>query len=139
MSEIAVTTTRPAVNDRSYGYGATSIVEVWFVANTSTATKYIMAPSNGVLKEFNVQGTVTSDATKTYTLTCVNKSNSDAAMIGTTVYDADPVLTAFTAASATLSTTAANLAVDDKDMILLTHTGGTGSGDVVVQLIFELA
>lgn len=139
MSEIAVNTTRPAVNDRSYGYGATSIVEVWFVANTSTATKYIMAPSNGVLKEFNVQGSVTSDGTKTYTLTCVNKSNSDAAMIGTTVYDDDPVLTAFTAASATLSTTTANLAVDDKDMILLTHTGGTGSGDVVVQLVFELA
>lgn len=139
MAEISVNTTRPAVNDRSYGYGATSIVEVWFPANTSEAIKYIMAPSNGILKEFNVQGTVTSDATKTYTITCTNKSNSDAAMLGTTVYDADPVLTAFTAASATLSTTAANLAVDDKDALAISHTGGTGSGDLVVQLVFELA
>lgn len=139
MAIIATNTTRPAVNDRSYGYGATSIIAVWFDANTSIDTKYIMAPSNGVLKEFNVQGSVTSDGTATYTLTCVNKSNSDAAMIGTTVYDDDPVLTAFTKASATLSTTAANLAVDDGDMILVSHTGGTGSGDVVIQLVFELA
>jgi len=139
MTIYAVNSTRPAVNDRSYGYGATSIVEVWFPANTSEDIKYVMAPSNGVLKEFNVQGTVTSDGTKTYTITCTNKSNSDAAMLATTVYDADPVLTAFTASSATLSTTTANLAVDDKDCLAISHTGGTGSGDLVVQLIFELA
>lgn len=139
MAIIAANTTRPAVNDRSYGYGATHIETVWFDANTSEDVKYIMAPSNGILKEFNVQGSVTSDGTKTYTLTCVNVSNSNAVMIGTTVYDDDPVLTAGTKASATLSTTAANLAVDDGDLIKVSHTGGTGSGDAVIQLVFELA
>lgn len=139
MAEVAIVTTVPNINDRTYGYGATFIANEWFAANTSTDTKYFMAPSAGNLKAVYVIGTVTSDATKTYTITVKNLSNSDAAMIGTTLYDADPVLTADTVASATLSTTAANLAVDRGDLIEVTHTGGTGSGAVGLQLVFEVA
>lgn len=139
MAIIADNSTRPAVLDRSFGYGATHVENVWFTANTSEAIKHVMAPSGGILKEINVQGTVTSTATATYTIAVTNVSYSDAAMNATTLYDADPVLTAGTMASVTLSTTAANLAVDDGDLIAISHTGGTGSGAVVVQFVWELA
>lgn len=138
MAEIATVTTVPSIDSRGYGYGAIYVANEWYAANTSTDTKYFMASSNAVLKAVYVQGTVTSDATKTYTITVVNKSNSDAAMVGTTLYDADPVLTAFTKASATLHATAANIAVDRGDLIEITHTGGTGSGAVGLQLVFEI-
>lgn len=139
MAEVAIVTTVPLINDRTHGFGATSLADLSFQANTSEHIEYIQAPCSGVLKACYIQGSVTSDATKTYTITVTNKSNSDAAMLGTTLYDADPVLTAFTVAAATLSTTAANLAVDRGDMIAVSHTGGTGSGAVAIQLVFEIA
>ena len=91
----------------------------------------------GILKFGYVQGSVTSDATKTYTVTAVNISNSSAAMFGTNLFDADPVLTAGTKAALTLSATAANLVVAEGDLIVISVAGGTGSGDASVEMVFE--
>lgn len=132
-----INTTVPDVNNRGGGVAAYFEDNVSFESNTSEDTKYIAAPCDGKLVQATVQGTVTSDATATYTVTVTNKSNSDAAMLGTTVYDDDPVLTAFTAANPTLSTTEADLVVEKGDMIEVSMTGGTGSGEVAVLLTFE--
>ena len=139
MAEIALNSTVPNITDRPYGYGSSNIANEWWVANTSEQKKYFMAPSAGILKAAYVQGTVTSDATKTYTFTVKNLSNSDAAMIGTTLYDADPVLTADTRATVVLSGTAANLVVARGDLIEVAMTGGTGSGAAAMQLVIEVA
>jgi len=139
MAEIALITTVPDINDRPFGYGSTNVISEWWTANTSEEVKYFMAPSGGILKAVYVSAIVTSDATKTYTFTVKNLSNTDAAMIGTTLYDADPVLTADTVATVTLSATAANLAVDRGDLIEVAMTGGTGSGAAAIQLVFETA
>jgi hypothetical protein len=95
------------------------------------------APKKGTLKFAYVQGSITSDATKTYTITAVNISNSSAAMLGTNLYDADPVLTAGTRASMVLSATAANLDVDEGDLVVVTVVGGAGAGDASVEMVFE--
>jgi hypothetical protein len=58
-------------------------------------------------------------------------------MIGTTLYDADPVLTAGTTVQAVLSATAANLVVALGDIIKVGMTGGTGSGNAGVVLVWE--
>ena len=107
--------------------------------NTTGATiDYVYTAARaGILKFGYVQGSVTSDATKTYTVTAVNISNSSAAMLGTNLFDADPVLTAGTRAALTLSGTAANLVVDEGDMIVVSVAGGTGAGDAGVELVFE--
>ena len=107
-----------------------------FVANTSAASQYFAAPGNGKLVGVVVQGSVTSDATKTYTLTITRGAST--AMLGTTVYDADPVLTANTAAYPTLTTTEADLEVSAGDIIKVTFTGGTGSGNFSALLVFDL-
>lgn len=107
--------------------------------NTTGATvdfAYIAARA-GILKFGYVQGSVTSDATKTYTVTAVNISNSSAAMLGTNLFDADPVLTAGTKAALVLSGTADNLVVAEGDMIVVSVAGGTGAGDASVELVFE--
>jgi|LGVF01.1.fsa_nt_gb hypothetical protein len=139
MAEIAVVTTIADPAARPYGFGSTAPITLSFQANTSEAIEYFVCPSAGVLKSFLTQATVTSDATKTYTLSASNVSNSAAAMLGTTLYDADPVLTAGTAAAAVLSGTAASLVVDKGDLVAVSMTGGTGSGAVAVELTFEVA
>jgi hypothetical protein len=112
-------------------------VELGFVANTSIATEYFAAPGDGHLVDVVVQGSVTSDATKTYTLTVENGTQT--MLLGASqVYDADPILTADTAAFPALNATRANLAVSTGDIIEVSHTGGVGSGNVSVLLIFEL-
>lgn len=139
MAIIDLNTDNPTVSQRGYGFGATHVSNLGFVANTSKATQYITAPCAGKLKNVTVMGDVTSDGTATYTIEVVNESNSDVDMIGTTEYDADPVLTAGTAAEATLSSTAANLVVSKGDIISVSHTGGTGSGNAGVVVEFEEA
>jgi hypothetical protein len=111
------------------------VVSCGFVANTSAASQYFAAPCDGKLVAVAVQGSVTSDATKTYTLTITNGAST--AMLGTTVYDADPVLTANTVAYPTLTSTAADLVVTTGDIIKVTFTGGTGSGNFSVVMYFE--
>ena len=137
MAIIALNTTSPEVGDRSYGAGATHVDNLAYAANTSVAYEWVSAPFDGVLSQVLVGADITSDATKTYTIVCTNETNSDAAMIGTTLYDADPVLTAGTAAVAVLSTTAANLVVSKGDVIKVGMTGGTGSGNASVTLTWE--
>lgn len=139
MTEIAVNVTTPKVVERPYGFGSNHIDNLAFAANTSVAYQYIVAPADGKLKSVTVSGAVTSDATKTYTIVVNNMNNSDVNMIGTTLYDADPVLTAGTVAEAVLHATAANLVVEKGDIIRVGHTGGTGSGLAGVMLEWELA
>jgi hypothetical protein len=112
-------------------------IEVGFVANTSVAAQYFAAPGDGKLAAVVVQGSVTSDATKTYTFTVENGTQT--MLLGANVlYDADPILTADTAAYPALNATAANLAVSAGDIIEVTMTGGTGSGNASVLLVFDL-
>ena len=139
MAIIALNSDKPTVDQRGYGFGSMHKDNLGFVANTSEAIQYVSAPCAGKLKNVTVMADVTSDATKTYTVTVTNKNNSDAAMLGTTLYDADPILTAGTAAEASLSATAANLAVDKGDVIAVSMTGGTGSGNVGILLEWESA
>ena len=108
--------------------------------NTSSATvdHVYQAARAGILKFAYLQGSVTSDATKTYTATIVNHSNSSAAMLAASqLYDADPVLTAGTRAALTVSATAANLVVAEGDLIVITVAGGAGAGDASIEMVFE--
>ena len=129
---VAVNTAYADLDDR---FNRPASIETGFVANTSAASQYFAAPGKGSLAAVVVQGSVTSDATKTYTFTVTNGSTE---MLATTLYDADPVLTANTAAYPTLSTVANAVDCDAGDIIKVTFTGGTGSGNATVLLVFEL-
>lgn len=129
----------PKVLGRGYGFGASHISNLGFAANTSVVYQYITAPADCVLKGVTVKGTVTSDATKTYTFVVNNMSvTGDPAMIGTSAFSADPVLTADVAAELGVVTTAA-AKVSKGDIIRVGFTGGTGSGLAGVLLEWELA
>lgn len=137
MAEIELNSTTPGADQRGYGFGATHIDNLGFAANTSVTYQYVTAPADGVLKRVTVNATVTSDATATYTFVVNNMSVADdPAMVGTSVFDADPVLTADTPAELTLSTATA---VSKGDIIRVGMTGGTGSGLAGVLLEWELA
>jgi hypothetical protein len=105
-----------------------------FVANTSSEKRYLVAPCSGILARVRVQGTVTSDATKTYTYVVTNETKADVMTAASQVYDADPVLTANTYADLSLDST--GVAVTEGDMIEVDFTGGTGSGLTAVELVF---
>jgi hypothetical protein len=137
MAIIALNEVVPTVDQRSFGSGAVYKETLGWVANTSAAYHYVAAPFAGTLTAFQTGCTITSDATKTYTFTCINLNNSSAAMIGTTLYDAAPVLTAGTQATAVTSGTAANLVVAKGDIIKVGMAGGTGSGLASAVVTFE--
>lgn len=103
----------------------------------ATVLGEVMAPRGGILKFVYINGSVTSDATKTYTLVITNVSKSKTMTAAGQVWDADPVLTAGTRSAATLSTTAADVAVDEGDLIQVSVAGGTGAGSAAVELVFE--
>lgn len=137
MAEIALNTASVGVDQRGYGFGASHIDNLGFAANTSVAYQYVTAPADGVLKSVTVNATVTSTATATYTFVVNNMSvATDPAMVGTSLFDADPVLTADTPVELTLSTATA---VSKGDIIRVGMTGGTGSGLAGVVLEWELA
>ena len=138
MAEIALKTTVPEVNDRGYGFGAKHTDNLVITAHTTAAYEYVTAPADCVLKAVTFSASVTSSVSVTYALGITNESNSSAAMIATTLYDADPVLTAGTAAEVTLSSTAANLVVEKGDIIKIGGVGGTASGLWGVVLEWEL-
>lgn len=128
-----------AEQDNRPGSQSYKIHDVSFPANTSSTKIYTMAPCKGKIKKITVQGFVTSDGTKTYTYVVTNKTASKTITAASQIFDADPVLTAFTAADLTLSTTAADVAVSRGDMIEIDFTGGTGSGATAVQIVYEIA
>ena len=122
--------------NRGGGVAAYYEENVSFVANTSIESIYIQAPVDGKLVAGAVQGSVTSDATKTYTYVVTNVTTSKT-MIVSTLFDADPVLTAGTKADLVVSTTAVDVAVTKSDLLKIDFTGGTGSGLTAVLLTFE--
>lgn len=128
------TTTYPDLDDRM---SRPSSVELGFVANTSEAVQYFAAPGDGTLAAVVYNGSVTTDATKTMTLKVLNGATT-MLTAATALYDADPVLTAGTPVDVGLSATAASIAVSKGDIIYVSHTGGTGSGNASVQLVFDL-
>lgn len=137
MAEVAMNTSAPDASQRSYGYGAAQLTNLAFAANTSVAYQYVTAPADGILKAVTVKGTVTSTATATYTFVVNNMSvDTDPAMVGTSLFDADPVLTADVAANLVMSATNA---VSKGDIIRVGFTGGSGSGLAGVLLEFEAA
>ena len=115
-----------------------SQIEMGFVANTSAASQYFHAPGDGVLTAVRYNGSVTTDGTKTMTLT-VKNGTTTMLTAATALYDDDPVLTAGTVATVGLSATASSLVVSEGDIIHVSHTGGTGSGNASVMLVFELS
>lgn len=89
------------------------------------------------------QGLAAND-TNYLTFTLTNKTNSDAAMIGTDTTKSTAgqgAVTAYTQRSLTLSTTAANLVVDADDVLLFraaaTGTLGAAMPNSGVTLVFE--
>ena len=136
MSVIALKTT--PVNPDSKGNSESRFqICTGLAANTSAATTYYTVPGDGILKNGTIVGSVTSDATKTYTYVVANVTASKTMTAASQVWDADPVLTVGTPAYLTLSTTAADVAVTKGDVISIAFTGGTGSGTTSVILDFE--
>lgn len=130
-ADVAVNAAYADLDDRM---NRPAFVSAGFVANTSAASQYFAAPGDGILKAVAVQGSVTSDATKTYTLTITRGASTE--LLGTTLYDAAPVLTANTVAYPTL---VADTTVKAGDILKVTFTGGTGSGNFSVLMVFDLA
>lgn len=106
---------------------------------TADATFYLNAPCNGRLAYAEITCLMATDGTETIALTLTNKSNSDAAMFATTLFDDEPALEANKAKAISLSTTAADLLVDAGDLLALAFDEGSGSTitGAVVNLYFE--
>lgn len=138
MAEIALKTTRPAVSDRGYGFGATAIVEVDVAAAAGTVV--VQAPADGVLKSALFTAGSAINATNNYaTMALVNKSNSDATMFGTNDLGDGTNTAAYATRELVLGTDAA-CAVSKGDWLELTTTvQGTVGAATKVQLVFELA
>lgn len=107
-----------------------------FELGTATATFYIAAPCDGKLVRMECNPLTTTDATHTIQLVGTNESNSDAAMF-TQLWDADPVATKEVVNAATLTTTAADLLVDEGDLIKIVYTEGDTTAGGTVVLTFE--
>lgn len=136
MAEIAKKTTQAEPKNRGNSSSAAPVVQTQHLANTSATLKYVVAPVSGKLKYADVQASITSDATKTYTFVISNVTKSKT-MVASTLFDGDPVLTAGTKSALTPSTTAADVTVDRGDLISISMAGGTGSGLTVTSLYFE--
>jgi hypothetical protein len=137
MATIALATTKKSPSEKGNSQSRYQIC-AGLAANTSAATTYYTVPGDGVITAAVVTGSVTSDATKTYTYVITNVTASKTVTAASQVYDADPVLTAGTPASLTLSTTAADVAVTKGDVISIAFTGGTGSGTTSVIVDVEI-
>ena len=137
MATIALATTKKSPSEKGNSQQRYQIC-AGLAANTSAATTYYTVPGDGVITAAVVTGSVTSDATKTYTYVITNVTASKTVTAASQVYDADPVLTAGTPASLTLSTTAADVAVTKGDVISIAFTGGTGSGTTSVIVDVEI-
>ncbi len=82
---------------------------------------HVAAPFGGRVVRVEVQTQTTTDGSNGIELAIANESNS-AAAIASVDYDDDPVLTTNVVGVLTLSTTAANLLVDQGDNIEVTYT-----------------
>jgi len=131
-----ITTYVAAAENRGGGVAAYFEENTSFVANTSIESRYFLAPVSGKLVAGAVQGSVTSDGTKTYTFEVTNVTTSKT-MVASTLLDDAPILTAGTQVALIPSTTAADVAVTKGDFIKVDFTGGTGSGLSAVLLTFE--
>lgn len=134
MAEISVNTAFVQDPDKARQYAYVPII---IPANTSEATYEFLAPAKGRVAAVNVAASVTSDATKTYTFVMTNETDTKT-IVASTVYDADPVLTADTDVDLTVATASSADRVDRGDVIQFSHTGGTGSGTVAVCVAFEI-
>lgn len=125
------------VTQENRGTGKYQVVEVTHFG-TADGVAYVHAPCDGKLIKSNFTSGFTTDADDTIALTMTNESNSDVAMLGTNLFNADPVATVDTTTAVTLSSTAANLLVDEGDTLKLTYDI---TGDELVRgtvsLIFE--
>ena len=98
---------------------------------TGSATFNVAAPCGGRLVRVEVQSQTTTDASNGIQLAITNESNSAAAMCSVD-YDDDPALTTNVVGTPALSTTAANLLVDQGDNIEIAYTEtGTIAGGAV--------
>lgn len=111
-------TTYPPNEDRP-GDGAYFVATADLLAASGVYT--VPAPCAGKIVRIEVVSGTVTDATDKITLAITNESNSSAA-IASAAYDDDPVLAVNTATALTLSTTAANLAVDQGDNIEVDYT-----------------
>lgn len=136
MAEIALNTSYAEENDIANGKSRQVIEDAW-AANTSAALKYHAATVTGSIKRARIKVSVTSDATKTYTFVITNVSTGKTVTAAGQLYDASPVATAGTVYDLTLSTTAADVAVSEGDILTLSMAGGTGSGLASMELVIE--
>lgn len=136
MAEIALNTSYAEENQMANGKSRQVIEDAW-AANTSAALKYHTATVSGTFVRARVNASVTSDATKTYTFIITNVTKSKTVTAAGQLYDASPVLTAGTVADLTLSSTAADIAVDEGDILTFSMAGGTGSGLAGIEVVIE--
>lgn len=117
------------------GTGSYQVVTLGWGADGGT--EYFAAPCDGNLVRVGVTSVTTTDGSNKIGLTITNESNSDAAMVGTTLFDDSPVATADTEVACTLSTTAANVAVEQGDLIKVVYAETGTIAGVAVSFYFE--
>jgi hypothetical protein len=102
----------------------------------ASGTFNVAAPFAGKVSRIEVQTQTTTDGSNKIALAITNESNS-AAAIASETFDDDPVLTTNVVGVLTLSTTAANLLIDQGDNIEVAYTEtGTIAGGMVT-IYFE--
>lgn len=121
------------ISDQAYEY-----VEVPVAA--TAATVVTLAPFGGKLKRAYITVGSAIDATNNYiTVLLANKSNSDAAMFGSNDLGDGTDTAAYGKRVLVLSTTVANLVVDEGDWLELTTTvQGTVGAATKVVLVYEV-
>jgi hypothetical protein len=97
----------------------------------ASVTKSVLAPCTGKVVHAQVQSQTTTSGSNKVSVTIANQTDA-ADIVATTLFDDDPVLTTNTAATLTLSTTAADLLVTKGDAIELAYVEtGTIAGGAV--------
>jgi len=122
---------------QSSRFGDTAYQVVVAPFEAATDVFYTSVPFAGTLvRVLFCNGATASDGSNYYDVTVVNASNSDAAMISAYSSTTNDVA-AYGTEEATLSTTAANLAVDAGDCVEVTATVTGTVTDARVILYFE--
>lgn len=133
---------QPSINtafaeETNRGTGKYHVVQ--FNVTTADLTGYLTAPCTGKLARAELISYELTDGTNYFTVTATNESNSAVEMFTRVTNVAGGVLAANTASAITLSTTAANLLVDEGDNIKIVYDEANGAAvnQVTLTLYFE--
>lgn len=118
------------------GVAGYEMVQVPF--GSASATTRVLAPVSGKLVGAYVVSATATDATNTVTVGVTNASNNNAVMVTSSLFDDNPSLAANTAVALTVTSTAADAAVNQGDNVEVAITiAGTTIAGGAVALYFE--